>query len=165
MEMAAISDDMRTFIEGLPKAELHVHLEGTLGPETVLKLAARNELDYPFKTVKDIQDALNSRTAGLVSFLDLHYLFVSVIKTREDFREVTYEFLRKCKENNVIYVETKFDTQFHTEHGIPFHDIIKGIDPGRKDGYRDFGVEANLIMCINRERTVESAENFEGWEF
>ncbi len=155
--MTAISDDMRDFIEGLPKAELHVHLEGTLGPETVLKLAASNELDYPLKTVRDIEDALNNRTAGLVSFLDLHYLFVSVIKTREDFHEVTYEFLRKCRENNVVYVETKFDPQLHTEHGIPFPDIIKGIDQGRKDGYRDFGVEANLIMCINRERTLESA--------
>ncbi len=157
MEMTAISDEMRDFIEGLPKAELHVHLEGTLGPETVLKLAARNGLDYPFKTVKDVEDALNNRAVGLVSFLDLHYQFVSVIKAREDFYEATYEFLRTCRENNVVYVEVKFDPQFHTERGISFDDMIKGIDEGRKDGYRDFGVEANLIMCINRERSVESA--------
>ena len=157
MEMTGISDEMRYFIEGLPKAELHVHLEGTFGPEIVLKLAARNGLDYPLKTVKDVEDALDNRTVGLVSFLDLHYLFVSVIKTREDFFEVTYEFLRKCGENNVLYVEVKFDPQFHTERGILFDDMIQGIDEGRRDGYKDFGVEANLIMCINRERTVESA--------
>ena len=155
--MTAVSADMIEFIKGLPKAELHVHLEGTVSPETVLKLAARNGLDYPFKTVKDVEDALNNRTIGLESFLDLHYLFVSVIKTREDFYEVTHEFLRKCRENNVVYVEIKFDPQFHTEQGISFDDLIKGIDGGRKDGYRDFGVEANLTMCINRERTVERA--------
>ncbi|MFA9496646.1 MAG: adenosine deaminase [Candidatus Bathyarchaeota archaeon] len=155
--MITISEDMRDFIEKLPKAELHVHLEGTPNPETVLKLAARNNLKYPLKTVKDIEDALNNRTAGLESFLDLHYLFVNVIKTREDFYEITYEFLRACSENNVVYVEIKFDPQFHTDRGISFSDIITGIDEGRKSGYKDFGVEANLIMCINRERTVESA--------
>ena len=92
-----------------------------------------------------------------MSFLDLHYLFVSVIQTRDDFYEVTYEFLRTCKANNVVYVEVKFDPQFYTEQGITFDDMINGIDQGRRDGLRDFGVEANLIMCINRERTVESA--------
>jgi len=157
MEMTAISDDMRDFIEGLPKAELHVHLEGTVGPETVLKLAARNSLNYPLKTVKDVDDALNNKTVGLQSFLDLHYLLLSVIKTREDFHEVTYEFLRKCMENNVVYVELKFDPQFHTEKGISFDDMIRSIDEGRKDGYKDFDVETKLIMCINRERTVASA--------
>jgi adenosine deaminase len=157
MEMTAISDEMIEFIEGLPKAELHVHLEGTIIAETVLKLVARNGMDYPFKSVEEIQEVLDNRTAGLESFLDLHYLFVSVIKTREDFYEVTYEFLRTCKANNVVYVEIKFDPQFHTEQGISFDDMINGIDQARKDGLRDFGVEANLIMCINRERTVESA--------
>jgi adenosine deaminase len=157
MEMTAISDEMHSFINGLLKAEIHVHLEGTLLPATVLKLAERNGIDYPFKSVEEIQEALDSRTEGLISFLDLHYMFVSVIKTRDDFYEITYEFLRTCKENNVVYVEIKFDPQFHTERGITFDDIIKGIDQGRWDGQRDFGVEANLSMCINRERTVESA--------
>lgn len=157
MEMFPVTDEMRSFIEGLPKAELHVHLEGTVLPATVLKLAERNGMDYPFKSVEEILEALDSRTAGLVSFLDLHYMFVSVIKTRADFYEVTYEFLRTCMNNGVVYVEIKFDPQFHTEQGISFDDMIKGIDEGRNDGLRDFGVECNLIMCINRERTVESA--------
>lgn len=155
--MPPISNELKSFIEGLPKAELHVHLEGTVRPVTVLKLAERNNMDYPFKSIEEIHTALESRTIGLESFLDLHYKFVSVIKTREDFYEVTYEFLRTCKENNVIYVEIKFDPQFHTEQGISFSDMMKGIEEGRKAGYRDFGVEANLIMCINRERSVESA--------
>ncbi len=155
--MSPVSDEMRRFIEDLPKAELHVHLEGTVLPVTVLKLAERNGIDYPFKTVEEVQQALDSRTTSLKSFLDLHYMFVSVIKTRADFYEVTYEFLRTCMNNGVVYVEVKFDPQFHTEHGISFEEMIKGIDEGRRDGLRDFGVEANLIMCINRERTVESA--------
>lgn len=157
LEMSPISDNMRSFIKGLPKAELHVHLEGTVLPATVLKLAKRNGMDYPFKSVAEIHEALDSRTTTLKSFLDLHYMFVSVIRTREDFYEVTYEFLRTCLDNGVVYVEVKFDPQFHTEQGISFDDMIKGIDEGRKDGLRDFGVECNLIMCINRERTVESA--------
>jgi adenine deaminase len=157
MEMSPVSNEMLSFIEGLPKAELHVHLEGTVLPATVLKLAERNGMDYPFKSVEEIHEALDSRTTGLVSFLDLHYMFVSVIKTKSDFYEVTYEFLRTCMENGVVYVEFKFDPQFHTEQGISFEGMIKGLDEGRKDSLRDFGVEANLIMCINRERTVESA--------
>ncbi len=155
--MSPVSNEMLSFIKGLPKAELHVHLEGTVLPATVLKLAERNGMDYPFKSVEEIHEALDNRTTGLVSFLDLHYMFVSVIKTKADFYEVTYEFLRTCMENGVVYVEFKFDPQFHTEQGISFDEMIKGIDEGRKDGLRDFGVEAKLIMCINRERTVESA--------
>ena len=128
--MTTISNDMRDFIEGLPKAELHVHLDGTIGP-FALKLAARNKMDYKFKTVREVEDALNNRTEGLESFLDLHYQFVSVIKTREDFFEITYEFLRNCRENNVVYVETKFDPQPYIARGISFDEMINGIDEGR----------------------------------
>ena len=149
--------DMNGFIDNLPKAELHLHIEGTLSPETILRLAARNRMDYPFKTVKDIENALINREAGLASFLDHHYRVVSVIQTREDFHDVTYELLRKCSENNIVYLEAFFDPQYHTARGIPFEDVIEGIDGGRRDGAVSFGVEANLIMCINRERTVESA--------
>jgi len=152
-----VSENMHEFIANLPKAELHLHIEGTLSPKTILKLASRNKMDYPLKTVDDIENALINRKAGLVSFLDHHYLVVSVIQTREDFYEVTYEFLRKCKENNIVYVEIFFDPQFHTARGISFEDLITGIDKGRLDGAESFGVEANLIMCINRERPVESA--------
>jgi len=151
------SEYMHKFISNLPKAELHLHIEGSLSPETILKLASRNEMDYPFKTVDDVENAFMSRKAGLASFLDLHYLVVSVIQTREDFHEVTYELLRKCRDNNIVYVEAFFDPQYHTARGISFDDVVEGIDGGCRDGVESFGVEANLVMCINRERSIESA--------
>jgi adenosine deaminase len=117
IEINNISDDMKKYIEGLPKAELHVHFEGTVGSQAI-KLAESNNIDYQFKTVKEVENALNNRKVGLESFLDLHYKFVSVITTREDFHEITYEFLRNCRENNVVYVEIKFDPQPHIDRGI-----------------------------------------------
>ena len=152
-----ISDNMLEFITNLPKAELHLHIEGTLSPQTILKLTARNNIDFPYKSVEAINNALANRKPGLVGFLDHHYQVVPIIQTQADFHEVTYELLRTCKENNIVYVELFFDPQFHTTRGISFEAVINGIDQGRSDGAKAFGVEANLIMCINRERSVESA--------
>lgn len=155
--MSPVSDEMRSFIEGLPKAELHVHLEGSIPLETVIKLAERNKLNYPWKTVDDIQKALDSRVIGLKSFLDTHYLIFSVVKTKADFYDITYDFLRICRDNNIVYVETKFDPQFLMERGISFEDMITSMDEARMDGQRDYGIECNFIMCINRDRTLDSA--------
>ena len=151
------SNNMKQFITDLPKAELHLHIEGTLSPQTILNLVARNKIDFPYHSVEAIHNALANREPGLVGFLDHHYLVVSLIQTEADFYEVTYELLRACKENNIVYVELFFDPQFHTSRGISFEAVINGIDRGRRDGAQAFGVEANLIMCINRERSVESA--------
>jgi adenosine deaminase len=148
---------MREFITHLPKAELHLHIEGTLGPHTILNLAKRNEVDFPYQSVEEIEQALASREPGLVGFLDHHYLMVSLIRTEADFYEVTYELLRSCRQNNIVYAELFFDPQFHTARGIPFEAVIEGIDAGRRDGAEAFGVQANLIMCINRGRSAESA--------
>ena len=148
---------MKEFITNLPKAELHLHIEGTLSPQTILTLAARNNMNIPYKSIEDIENALANRPAGLKGFLDHHYTVRPLIQTQEDFYEITYELLRTCQENNIVYVELFFDPQFQTERGIPFEAVINGIDQGRHDGKEAFGVEANLIMCINRERSVESA--------
>lgn len=148
---------MQDFITHLPKAELHLHIEGTLSPETILSLVARNKIDFPYDSAETIKTALANRPAGLVGFLDHHYLVVDLIRTEADFYEVTYELLRACQENNIVYVELFFDPQFHTSRGISFDAVINGIDRGRHAGAKAFGVEANLIMCINRERSAESA--------
>ncbi len=151
------SGNMKEFITNIPKAELHLHIEGTLEPQTILKLATRNKIDFPYKSSAAVKEALANRPAGLKGFLDHHYLVVDLIRTEADFYEVTYELLRACQENNIRYVELFFDPQFHTSRGIPFEAVINGIDQGRREGAEAFGVEANLIMCINRERTAESA--------
>jgi adenosine deaminase len=95
--MTPISEEMLRFIKGLPKAELHVHLESTAIPETLLKLAEKNNLDYPFKTLEEINKTFHSRTVGLKSFLDVHYKVFSVFKTRDDFRKVTYDARARIK--------------------------------------------------------------------
>ena len=153
----AQNKNMEEFITHLPKAELHLHIEGTLEPHTILRLAARNKIDFPYKSAAAVKEALANRPAGLKGFLDHHYIAVDLIRTEADFYEVTYELLRACQENNIVYVELFFDPQFHTSRGISFDVVINGIDRGRRDGGKTFGVEANLIMCINRERTAESA--------
>jgi adenosine deaminase len=151
------SSNMEEFIRHLPKAELHLHIEGTLGPGTILALTARNGIDFPYRSVEEIEAALASREPGLVGFLDHHYLVVPLIQTEADFYQVTYELLRSCRENQIVYAELFFDPQVHTTRGIPFEAMMDGIDGGRNDGAETFGVEANLIMCLNRERSAESA--------
>jgi adenosine deaminase len=151
------SDNSRAFIANLPKAELHLHIEGSLSPETVLRLAARNNVKLPFTTVKEIERALDARPTDLMGFLDHHYLVTTVIRTREDLYGITYELLRECGRNNIVYAELFFDPQFHMNRGIPFADVIAGIHQGRRKGEADFGVEAGLIMCIDRELSVDSA--------
>jgi adenosine deaminase len=125
------SDNMKEFIINLPKAELHLHIEGTLSPHTIIKLAARNNIDLPWRSVEAINSALANKEPGLVGFLDHHYLVVSIMQTQADFYEVTYELLRTCKEDNMVYVESFFDPQFHTARGISFEAMINGIDRGR----------------------------------
>ncbi len=146
-----------SFITALPKVELHLHLEGTLSPETLLRLVDRNGLDFPYGSVGEIRAALAARPAGLEGFLDHHYVAVQTIQTRQDFTEVAYELLRECRASNIVWVEVFFDPQFHTSRGIPFESVIEGITEGLEAGSAEFGVEAGLIMCINRERSERSA--------
>ncbi|MEM7118831.1 MAG: adenosine deaminase [Chloroflexota bacterium] len=152
-----LSDTMQDFIRGLPKAELHLHIEGTLSPQTLLRLAERNDLSFPYQSVAGIEEALANRPAGLDGFLDHHYIAVSTMQTQRDFQEVTYELLKALQANNVLYAELFFDPQFHTSRGIAFEAVMDGILEGRLAGERDFDVASNLIMCINRERSVPSA--------
>jgi adenosine deaminase len=147
---------MKHFIDDMPKVELHIHLEGTMTPDTVSKLARRNKFDY-FETVADVESSLANRKPGLSGFLQHHEKQLTVLQTEEDFYTVTYDFLKNCKDNNIVYVEFFFDPQIHTTRGVPFDVVLRGILAGRDAGQKDFGVEANLIMSINREKSVDSA--------
>jgi len=149
-------DEMRVFISDMPKAELHLHLAGTLSPETVAKLANRNKFDY-FNTAQLVQKSIDERSPGLMGFLGHHNKQQKVLQTGADFHTAVYDFLEKCKENNIAYVEMFFDPQAHTSRGIDFDNMMQGILAGRKAGVKDFAVQMNLIISINRERSVQSA--------
>ena len=147
---------MRTFLADMPKAELHLHLEGTLSPETIVEITRRNGIDY-FTTTEEVEQSLANRPPGLMGFLEHHFKSQNVMQTRQDFYDATFNLIKKLHDNNVVYADLFFDPQAHTSRGIAFDDMFDGIDAGRRDAQARFGVTVNLIMCINRERSVESA--------
>lgn len=155
-ENLPVDRSMSVFLEGMPKVELHLHLEGTLSPEMTAVIANRNNLDY-FNTPEKVRQSLASRPPGLMGFLEHHFKSQEVMLTRQDFHDAAYSLLSNLKQNNVVYAEIFFDPQAHTSRGIKFAEVIEGINSGREAGAKDFGVKLNLIMCINRERSVESA--------
>lgn len=150
------ADDMRAYLAGMPKAELHLHLEGTLSPETIVAITRRNDIEY-FRTVDEIEHSLASRPPGLMGFLEHHFKMQNVMQGRQDFYDATYNLIQKLSENNVVYVDLFFDPQAHTSRGIAFDEMFGGIDQARRDAEAEFDVTVNLIMCINRERSVASA--------
>ncbi len=147
---------MRVFLSGMPKAELHLHLEGSLSPETIAAIAKRNGLDY-FTTAEEVERSLADRPPGLMGFLKHHFKSQEVMQSRQDFYDATYGLAAKLRENNVVYADLFFDPQAHTSRGISFSDMFGGIDAGRRDAEAELGIEINLIMCIQRERSVDSA--------
>ena len=148
--------EMLNYLTAMPKAELHLHLEGTLSPETIVEITTRNDLDY-FRSVADVRASLASRPPGLMGFLEHHFKSQNVMQSRQDFYDATYNLAKKLKENNIIYSEIFFDPQAHTSRRIAFDDVIDGIHSARVAAQKEFGITMNLIMCINRERSVDSA--------
>ena len=157
-----MQQDLDTFVRNMPKAELHVHLEGTLTPGLCLELARRNGADFPYKSVDEILAARNydapTAVEYLQKFLEHYFSSLVVLVTEDDFRDATYDFLKRSAEENVIYVELSFDPQAHTVRDIDFATVINGIDAGRRAAEAEFDLRCGLIMCINRDRSAESAE-------
>ncbi len=153
---AETPDAMVRFLTEMPKAELHLHLEGSLPAQTVVDLAVRNGMDS-FRTVADVERSLADREPGLLGFLSHYNQALKVLRTEQDFHQATYDLLAAQHSNGVVYVELHFDPQAHTSRGIPFDAVIRGIDGGRLAAAEAFGVETQLIMAANRERSVESA--------
>lgn len=140
--------DMNVFIRDIPKAELHLHIEGTLEPETLFRIAERNGIKIKFDSVEKLRQAY--RFNNLQSFLDIYYEGAGVLQNETDFYELTWEYLLKAKEQNVRHVEIFFDPQTHTERGIPFETVITGIYQALSDGARDLNISFCLIMCFLR---------------
>ncbi len=159
---------MREFIEGLPKVELHLHIEGTLEPELMFALAERNEIALPFDSVEQVRAAY--QFSNLQSFLDIYYQGANVLRERQDFYDLTWAYLRKASSQNVRHAEIFFDPQTHTERGITFETVIKGIHQAQEDAAAELGISSQLIMCFLRHlspqeamRTLEQAEPFKDW--
>lgn len=146
---------MQDFIQKLPKAELHLHIEGSLEPELMFKLAKRNNIELKYKSVEEIRNAYQFH--NLQSFLDIYYEGAGVLQKEEDFYDLTWAYLERCKEDNVRHTEIFFDPQTHTDRGIPFEVSLNGIHAALKDGETKLGISSHIIMCFLRHLSEEEA--------
>lgn len=146
---------MEDYIRGMPKAELHVHLEGTLEPEHIFALAERNNIALAYKTPAEVIAAYDFH--DLPSFLTIYYAAMSVLQTEQDFYELAYHYFLRAHEDNIVYVEPFFDPQGHTTRGVAFETIVNGIHRAQVDAEQNLGIESNLIMCFLRDMSAESA--------
>lgn len=161
MSFTSVDQRTRDFIAGLPKAELHLHIEGTLTPALRWKLAARNGIKLPYADVAALEAAMVFEAPDppsyLTKFLAAYYEGIEVLHTAEDFRDITVAYLQRCREENVLYAELSFDPQAHTSRGVAIDAVMEGLAEGRRVGRAEFGIETSLILCINRDRPVDTA--------
>lgn len=139
----------------MPKAELHLHIEGSLQPELMMKLAKRNNISIPFKTVEEIYQAYHF--SDLQSFLDIYYQGANVLLVEEDFFDLTWEYLEKCHQDHVVHTEIFFDPQTHTDRGVSFEAVVKGITRALDQAKQKWGISSELIMCFLRHLPEEQA--------
>lgn len=145
----------REFLAGLPKAELHLHLDGALSPAMMFTLAQRNQVDLPYKSVAEIEAAY--AFTNLQSFLDLYYQGASVLNNEQDFYDLTRDYFEKCKADNIVHTELSFDPQTHTERGVAFDTVISGILRAMEDAKKEWGISSKLVMDFLRHLSAESA--------
>jgi adenosine deaminase len=143
------------FVRALPKAELHVHLEGTLEPELMLAIAGRSHQPLPFPDVNAARAAY--RFSDLQSFLDLYYAGTSVLRVEQDFYDLTWAYASRAAQENIRHIEPFFDPQTHVNRGVPFGIVIAGILHALEDAEEDFGITSKLIMCFLRDLPAEAA--------
>jgi adenosine deaminase len=147
--------DLTAFLDGLPKCELHVHLEGTLAPDLKLDLARRNGIDIGQQTVADVEATYEFDS--LSSFLAVYYPAMQVLVTEDDFHDLAWAYLTKAASQGVRHVEMFFDPQAHTDRGIPFDTVISGYRRAVVAAPAELGITAELIMCFLRDLSAESA--------
>ena len=144
-----------SLINALPKAELHIHVEGTLEPELMMSLAKKNNVSIPYNSIDEIKNAY--RFKNLENFLRLYYSGLRVLKDEDDFYILTMNYLKRASENNVRHVELSFDPQAHTRRGVRFEEVIEGIHSALRDGERKYGISWVIILSILRDLSVEDA--------
>jgi adenosine deaminase len=147
--------DLDSFVTGLPKAELHLHIEGSLEPEQMFELARRNRIAIPFKSVEELRGAYSF--SRLQDFLDIYYQGADVLRTEEDFRDLALAYFDRAAADNVRHAEIFFDPQTHTDRGIPFGVVADGLLAGMEEAERRHGLTSKLILCFLRHLDEEAA--------
>ena len=149
-----MSNQITEFIKNVPKAELHLHIEGTLEPELMFELAQRNNVSIPYKNVEEIKSAYNFK--NLDSFLNIYYQGTKVLINEKDFFDLTWSYLLKCKQDNIVHTEIFFDPQAHIIRGVSFDTVISGISKALDKANLEFGLTSKIIMCFLRHLEEES---------
>ena len=159
--------DLEVFVRGLPKTELHLHIEGTLEPEMMFALAERNGIELPFESVEAGRDA--DQFTDLQSVLDIYYQGAAVLVTEDDFADLMGAYLRRAHADGVRHAEIFFDPQTHTERGIGFATFMAGFERAQQAAERELGITSSLILCFLRHlppagamETLEAARDFLG---
>tara|TARA_B110000263_G_C15254067_1_gene485569 strand:+ start:204 stop:1226 length:1023 start_codon:yes stop_codon:yes gene_type:complete len=159
---------LEKFIEGLPKAELHLHIEGTFEPELMFKIAKRNHIQINYKSVNDLKKAYNFNS--LQEFLDIYYAGANVLIYEQDFYDLTWAYLTKVHEQNIIHTEIFFDPQTHTDRNISFETVIQGIHRALEDGKEKLGISYKIIISFLRHldessafKTLDEAMPYKDW--
>ncbi|GAB6388177.1 adenosine deaminase [Stutzerimonas marianensis] len=155
MRLFLTGTHMYDWLNALPKAELHLHLEGSLEPELLFGLAERNKIALPWNDVDALRNAYNF--GNLQEFLDLYYAGADVLRTEQDFYDLTWAYLQKCEAQNVVHTEPFFDPQTHTDRGIPFEVALRGISEALADGRELLGISSGLILSFLRHLSEEDA--------
>jgi adenosine deaminase len=146
---------VQSFVAGIPKAELHLHLEGTLEPELKFALAERNGVDLPYASAAEMRAAYDFD--DLSSFLAVYYEGMSVLLEEQDFTDLALAYFTKAASQNVVYAEVFFDPQAHTSRGIAFETVLTGIRKAQEEASERLGLRTQLIMCFLRDMSAESA--------
>lgn len=147
--------DLKTFVEGIPKAELHIHIEGSLEPELIFAIAERNGITLSYPTVESLREAY--KFTNLQSFLDIYYEGAGVLLHEQDFYDLTWTYMQELKAQNVLHAEIFFDPQTHTDRDVPFATVIDGIWRALRDAESQLGISSKLIMCFLRHLDEASA--------
>jgi adenosine deaminase len=147
--------DLDGFIAGLPKAELHLHIEGSLEPELMFALAERNGVAIPYRSVEEVRAAY--AFSNLQDFLDIYYAGADVLRTRADFRDLATAYFDRAAADGVVHAEIFFDPQTHTDRGIAFEVVIEGLLDGMTEAQARHGLTSKLILCFLRHLSEEAA--------
>ena len=143
------------YIKQVPKAELHLHIEGSFEPELMFEIAQRNDIKIPYESIEDVKKAY--QFGNLQDFLDIYYAGANVLIHEQDFYDLTMAYFRKCAEENVVHTEIMFDPQTHTKRGVEFSTVINGIQRAREEAEKEHGISSLLIMSYLRHLSEEDA--------